>query len=41
VNNQVVPVTNLVTVTVTYLWIPEAFLGGITISSTSVMPMSY
>jgi Flp pilus assembly protein TadG len=30
-----------VSVTVTYQWVPEAYLGGITLSSTSVMPMSY
>jgi Flp pilus assembly protein TadG len=40
-NNNVVPVQNTVTVTLTYTWVPEAFLGGITLSSTSVMPMSY
>ena len=40
-NNNVVPVQNTVTVTLTYQWIPEAFLGGVTLSSTSVMPMSY
>jgi Flp pilus assembly protein TadG len=33
--------SNNVTVTVTYTWIPEAFLGGVTLSSTSVMPLSY
>jgi Flp pilus assembly protein TadG len=33
--------TNTVTVTVTYQWIPEAYLGGITFSSTSVALMSY
>jgi Flp pilus assembly protein TadG len=32
---------NTVTVTVSYKWIPEGFLGGMTLSSTSVMPMSY
>ena len=33
---------NTVTVTVSYDWIPEALLGsGVTLSSTSVMPMSY
>jgi Flp pilus assembly protein TadG len=32
---------NNVTVTLTYTWVPEAFLGGITLSSTSVMPLSY
>lgn len=40
-NNQLVRVANTVTVTVTYQWIPESFLGGITLTSTSVMPMSY
>jgi Flp pilus assembly protein TadG len=40
-NNNVVPIQNTVTVTLTYQWLPEAFLGGITLSSTSVMPMSY
>ncbi len=35
-------VTNTVTVTVTYSWIPEGFFSGpITLQSTSVMPMSY
>lgn len=41
INNQVVAETNIVTVKVSYLWIPELFLGSVTISSTSVMPMSY
>ena len=40
-NKNVVPVQNTVTVTLTYRWVPEAFLGGVTLSSTSVMPMSY
>jgi Flp pilus assembly protein TadG len=39
-NGNVVPVTNMVTVTITYQWIPEAYLGGITLTSTSVTPMS-
>jgi Flp pilus assembly protein TadG len=30
-----------VTVQVSYDWVPEAYLGGITLSSTSTMPMSY
>jgi Flp pilus assembly protein TadG len=30
-----------VSVTVTYHWVPEAYLGGITLTSTSVVPMSY
>ena len=41
VNGQTVKVANTVTVTVTYQWLPEAFLGGITLSSTSVSVMSY
>ena len=40
-DNNVVPIQNTVTVTLTYQWLPEAFLGGITMTSTSVMPMSY
>jgi Flp pilus assembly protein TadG len=40
VNGTVVPVTNTVQVTITYQWIPEAFLGGITLTSTAVSPMS-
>ncbi len=30
-----------VSVTVTYAWVPEAYLGSITLSSTSVLPMEY
>jgi Flp pilus assembly protein TadG len=30
-----------VTVTVTYQWVPEAYLGGLTLSSTSTTPISY
>jgi Flp pilus assembly protein TadG len=30
-----------VTVQVSYQWVPEAYLGGINLSSTSAMPMSY
>jgi hypothetical protein len=33
--------TNIVTVTVHYTWVPEAYLGSITLSSTSKMPISY
>jgi Flp pilus assembly protein TadG len=33
--------SNSVHVTISYQWIPEAFLGGITLTSTSEMPMSY
>jgi Flp pilus assembly protein TadG len=32
---------NKVTVTVTYTWIPEAFFGRVTFTSTSVMPVAY
>ena len=36
------PVANTVTVTVSYKWFPEAyFVGPITLSSTSTVPMSY
>jgi Flp pilus assembly protein TadG len=41
VNGQQVIVANTVTVTITYNWIPEAFLGGITLNSTSVSVMSH
>ena len=41
VNGDVVATGNTVSVTVTYQWIPEAFLGGISLQSTSVMPMAY
>ena len=40
-NNNVTSIQNTVTVTLTYQWVPEEFLGGVTLSSTSVMPMSY
>ena len=41
-NGDVKLQTNTVTVTVSYDWVPEALLGtGVTLSSTSVMPMSY
>jgi Flp pilus assembly protein TadG len=33
--------SSTVTVTVTYQWVPEAYLGGITLTSTAVLPMSY
>jgi Flp pilus assembly protein TadG len=32
---------NIVSVTVNYQWIPEGFLGGILLSSTSKLPMSH
>ena len=42
VDGQVKAVANTVSVTVSYEWFPELFLAGpITLSSTSVMPMSY
>ena len=41
-NNNLVYVTNTVSVTVSYSWVPEVYLvGPITLTSTSVMPMSY
>ena len=41
VNGQQAKVANTVTVTITYQWIPEAILSGVTLSSTSVSVMSY
>jgi Flp pilus assembly protein TadG len=32
---------NTVTVTVSYPWVPEAYFGGVTLTSSSVMTMSY
>jgi Flp pilus assembly protein TadG len=40
VSGNVVPVTNTVQVTITYQWIPEIFLGGVTLTSTAVTPMA-
>jgi Flp pilus assembly protein TadG len=41
-NDYETPTGNTVTVTVSYNWIPELYLvGPITLSSTSIMPMSY
>jgi Flp pilus assembly protein TadG len=34
-------VTNIVTVTVNYRWSPALYLGSMTLSSTSKMPISY
>jgi Flp pilus assembly protein TadG len=33
--------TNVVIVTVSYRWLPEAYFGGITLTSTSKLPMSF
>ena len=41
VNGKTVQVSNTVTVTITYQWLPESFLGEMTLSSTSVSVMSY
>jgi Flp pilus assembly protein TadG len=35
------PGKNTVSVTVSYPWVPEAYFGGVTLTSTSVMPMCY
>ena len=40
-SNNLVKVTNNVSVTVSYHWVPEVFFGGVTLTSTSVMPISY
>jgi len=34
-------IQNTVSVTVSYPWIPEAYFGGVTLTSTSVTTMSY
>jgi Flp pilus assembly protein TadG len=41
IGGTVVATSNVVTVTITYQWIPEAFLGGIRLTSTSSNPMIY
>jgi len=41
VNGQPVKVANTVTVAITYQWIPEALLGGFTLTSSSVSVMYY
>jgi Flp pilus assembly protein TadG len=41
INSQTVNVANTVTVTIHYQWLPEAYFGGITLSSTSVAVMTY
>ncbi|MFM7149815.1 MAG: hypothetical protein ACKO23_08230 [Gemmataceae bacterium] len=41
VNGQTVYMSNTVSVTINYQWIPEAYLGGITMSSTAVCVISY
>lgn len=41
VNGQTVYMTNTVSVTINYQWIPEAYLGGLTMSSTAVCVISY
>ena len=41
VNDKSVQTSNTVTVTVNYNWIPEAYLGGINLSSSSTSVMSY
>jgi hypothetical protein len=41
-DNNIVSVTNTVTVTLTYPWMPEAYVAGpINLTSTTVMPMAY
>jgi Flp pilus assembly protein TadG len=40
VDNQWVPMRNTVTVTLTYQWIPEMYLGGYTLTSTSTVPVT-
>jgi Flp pilus assembly protein TadG len=40
-NGNLVKVTNTVTVTVSYQWVPEGYFPGATFTSTSTLPMSY
>lgn len=40
-NNNSVKVGNTVTVTITYTWVPELYYTPVTLTSTSVAPMSY
>ena len=40
-NGKPIQITNTVTVTVNYKWLPEAYLGGINLSSSSKSVMSY
>lgn len=41
VGNTTTTVANTVSVTVKYQWVPEAYLGGITLTSTSISTMAY
>src|SRR5262245_44129078 len=41
VNADMTVTTNVVEVTVSYKWLPEAYFGGVTLTSKSKMPMSY
>jgi Flp pilus assembly protein TadG len=41
VGGKVVRINNIVTVTISYQWIPEAYLGGITLRSSSSNPMAF
>jgi Flp pilus assembly protein TadG len=40
-NDSSTPGKNAVSVTVSYPWVPEAYFGGVTLTSTSVMTISY
>ena len=41
VNAKVVRIQNTVTVSITYNWIPEYYLGGVTLGASSCTPMAY
>ena len=41
VNDKVKRVQNTVTVSITYNWIPEYYLGGVTLGASSCTPMAY
>jgi Flp pilus assembly protein TadG len=40
-DGRVTRVNNTVTVTISYQWIPEAYLGGVTLGSASTSAMAY
>ena len=41
IDGQPIATANTVSVTVSYQWVPEIYFGGVTLRSTSVMPMHY
>jgi Flp pilus assembly protein TadG len=41
VDGKVVRINNIVTVSISYQWIPEVYLGGVTLSSSSSNPVTF